>query len=49
MDKASDICVCVYIYNEILLGHKKRKSVTTWMGHEGIMLSNITQRKTNTA
>lgn len=23
--------------------------MTTWVGHEGMMLSNITQRKTNTA
>lgn len=23
--------------------------MTTWIGHEGMMLSNITQRKTNTA
>ena len=28
---------------------KRRKLATTWMGHEGLTLSNITQRKTNTA
>ena len=40
----------VYIYYEILLRHKKDEILpfaTTWM--EGIMLREISQRKTNTA
>ena len=41
----------VYIHNGILLNHKKNKIlpfVTKWMDLEGIMLSEIRQRKTNT-
>ena len=41
----------VYIYNGILLSHKKKNEikpfVTTWMDLEGIMLSEISQIKTN--
>ena len=41
----------VYIHNGVLLNHKKNKIlpfVTKWMDLEGIMLSEIRQRKTNT-
>jgi len=41
----------IYIYNGILLSHKKNEILpfgTTWMDLEGIMLSEISQRKTNT-
>ena len=41
----------VYISNGILNGHKKNEILplaTTWMDPEGIMLSEISQRKTNT-
>ena len=39
----------VYLYNEILLSHKKiLPFAITWMDLEGIMLSEISQRKTNT-
>ena len=41
----------VYIYNGILLSHKKNEILpfaTTWMDLEGIILSEIRQRKTNT-
>ena len=39
----------MYIYNGIL-SHKKNKILpfATWMDLEGIMLSEISQRKTNT-
>ena len=40
-----------HIHNGILLSHKKDEilpSVTTWMDLEGIMLSEISQSKTNT-
>ena len=49
MDKANVVCVCIYIYEmKYYSAMKRRKFVTTWMGREDIMLSNITQRKTNT-
>ena len=41
----------IYIYNGILLNHYKNEIlpfVTTWMDLEGIMLSEISQTKTNT-
>ena len=41
----------IHIENDILLSHKKKEivlSVTTWMEFEGITLSEISQRKTNT-
>ena len=42
----------VYIYNGILLSHKKKNEIlpfaAMWMDLEGIMLSEIRQRKTNT-
>ena len=40
----------IHIYNGILLGHKKDEILpfaATWMELEGIMLSEIRQRKTN--
>ena len=40
-----------YIYNRILFNHKKNENLplkTTWMDLEGIMLSEISQRKMNT-
>ena len=40
-----------YIYNGILLSHKKNEILSfemTWMKLESIMLSKISQRKTNT-
>ena len=39
----------MYIYNGILFSHKKGGNllfVTTWMDFEGIMLNEISQRKT---
>ena len=39
------------MYNEILLGHKKNEILPlakAWMDLEGLMLSEITQTKTNT-
>jgi len=42
----------VYIHNGILLSHKKKKKIllfaATWMNLEGIMVSEISQTKTNT-
>ena len=41
----------IHIENDILFSHKKKEivlSVTTWMEFEGITLSEISQRKTNT-
>ena len=41
----------VYIYNEMLLDHKKKEMLSfaaIWMDLEGIMLSEICQRQTNT-
>ena len=54
------VCMCVYTYtqththvhNGILLSHKKNEIlpfVTTWVYLEGTVLSEISQRKTNTA
>ena len=47
--------MCVYIYidthNEILLFHKKNEILSfaaTWIDLENIILSEVTQRKTNT-
>ena len=44
--------VVVHIYNGILLSHKKKNEIlpfaAMWMDLEGIMLSEIRQRKTNT-
>ena len=40
----------IHIYNGILFSHKKKEILpfaTTWMDLEGIMLSKISQRKTN--
>ena len=40
----------IYIYNGILLSHKKNEILTfaaTWMDLENIMLSEISQRKIN--
>ena len=41
----------VYIWSGVLLSHKKQMLpfVTTWMDLKGIMLSEISPRKTNTA
>ena len=52
MDK-QNMCVNVYTYihNETLFGHKKEEILndkTTWINHERIMLSEISQRKTDT-
>ena len=41
----------VYIHNGILISHKKKEILlfaATWMNLEGIMLSEISQTKTNT-
>ena len=38
----------LYIYNGILLKNEILPFVTTWMNLEGIMLSEISQRMTNT-
>ena len=41
----------IYIHNGILFNHKKGEILpfaTTWMDLEGIMLSKISQGKTNT-
>ena len=41
----------VYLYNGILLSHKKNEILpfaTTWMNLKDIMLSEISQQKTNT-
>ena len=52
MDKQNvGVNVYTYIHNEILFGHKKEEILnvkTTWINHEGIMLSEISQRKTDT-
>ena len=43
--------VYIYIYNGILLSHKKNETlpfVTTWIDLEDIMLNEISQTKTNT-
>ena len=44
------IYIYIYIYTEILLSYKKEcilPFATTWMELEGIMFSEISQRKTN--
>ena len=43
------MCVCVYIYNGILLSHKKNKIPfsTTWTYLEIIILSEVNQREKN--
>ena len=41
----------VYIHNEIVFSHKKEgilPFVTVWMDFEGTVISEISQRKTNT-
>ena len=39
----------IHIYNRVLLSHKKNKiSAATWLQLEIIMLSEVSQRKTNT-
>jgi len=39
----------VHIYNGVLLSHKKNKiSAATWLQLETVMLSDVSQRKTNT-
>ena len=41
----------IYIYNGILLSHKKNEILpfpATWLDLEGIMLREISQRKSNT-
>ena len=41
----------VYIHNAIFFSHKKKRNfafAAAWMDLEGIMLSDISQRKTNT-
>ena len=46
------VCICIYTHNGILLSHKKRNEIlpfaATWMDLENIMLSEISQRTTNT-
>ena len=46
------VCTCMhYIYNGILLNMKKNEMLpctAAWMDLEGIILSEISQRKTNT-
>ena len=44
-------CVCIHTHNGILFSHKKNEIVpfaTTWMDLEGLMLSKISETKTNT-
>ena len=47
MDKAD----AVYIYNGILLSHKKKNEImpftATWMDPETVILSEVSQTKTN--
>ena len=46
------VCVCVCMYNGILVSHTKNEMLpfaTTDMEPEGIMLSEISHRRTNTA
>ena len=46
------IYIYIYMYNGILLSHKNNEILTferIWLELEGITLSEITQRKTNTA
>ena len=45
--KFSYIYIHTYIHNCIWLSHKKWYLTTTWVGLEGIMLSEIWQRKIN--
>ena len=53
MDKDDMVCVCVYTHThtmECYSAIKKKEilpSAATWMDLEGIMLSEISQRKTN--
>jgi hypothetical protein len=48
MDKGNT----AYLYNGRLFSHKRKRShlpfLTTWMGLEGIMLNEMSLRKTNT-
>ena len=48
MNKRDVVCVCMY--DGLLLSHKENEvsPFTTWMDLEGIMLSEISQRKTKT-
>ena len=51
ISRCVDKKVVAHTYNGILLSHKKTKILPVaiaWMDLEGIMLSEISQRKTNT-
>ena len=51
MDKEDVVCIYTYIYTYIHISHKNNDILpfaTTWFGLEGIMLSEISQRKRNT-
>ena len=55
MDKEDMVCMYmyayIYIYNVILLNMKKNEMLpctAAWMYREGIILSELSQRKTNT-
>ena len=52
MDKEDSVCTHTHKHNGTLLSHEKERNLaigTRWMDLEGIMLSEISQRKTNTA
>ena len=49
MNKRDVVCVCMY--DGLLFSHKENEIlpfIITWMDLEGIMLREISQRKTNT-
>ena len=44
--------IVIYMYSGIVFSHKQKEImpfVTTWMDHDGIMLSEISQRKRSTS
>ena len=51
MDKENVVYIYIYIYNGILLSHKRNKTgsfVEPWMNLETVIQSEVRKRKTNT-